>query len=283
MTSFCQFLAEECIRTYSRELSELIGSPELKVIDNSFLGGLVRRRLIRDGQYLTVPEAIYVERSVLKAFYDCLEDNITFPGQMRKEFSRGIYRLIARIGDPLDALVDRWGGRGGEPSIVESKIHPLGEGRENAEIELREFIKTLREGESLHRVFPTEAYLFNQVVPEIKEPLLIDSSVKSYACPRTSRYNGHYRRGLLNAVEKGNGFREIETRPFYSVRPASRHAAHDKDIIRLSAALTHRHRRVHLLTGDGDFRRLYSEIRDELPAGALTVVLDYNGKIEFIS
>lgn len=279
MTDICKDYVEAHITQYERELKNSLKFDGAIVVDTSFLNGFLRRRLVRDEVYFNLAEVWYAERMFNERFHGALGDNVSFPPSTRKEFANGAKRLEGKIEDPHEALIDRWGGRGGEPAIVEYKIEPVDTGNlDVAREQLVHFVSGLKYASHLHRVFPSEAFVKGGYDENLEKPnTIVAEHKKSYVNPNKVKYDGITARQIRHAGDH-RGFREIKVRPLHSVKANHANRGNDHDTLELCKKIAER-MPVQLFTSDGDFKRM---IRRSNPNKNLGLTFDYEGVIETI-
>ena len=303
MDAICYPFVRTVVEQYERELERVYSLPGVMVVDNSFLNGFVRRRLERDSIYLNLAEAWYAERcfherQAVMALSDNKDDTpryVTFPQVMVREFGRGIVRLVDRMGDPLSALTDRWGGAPGEPATVEYRLEALVDEAhvEAAHTELRGCVQALQNAQDLHRVAATELF----VAPSPRYPQRFETRLgnalgrrekrKIYEMPTPHLHVAHYRKHIHTAGMTADHTREIETKPCFSRNFSDPlpQSETDREIYMLARAVGQR-TPVTILTADNDFRSLhgfYSRNRPRKdPQSEVRVLLDHRGQPELL-
>ncbi len=302
MSPINQIIVEDLAQTYQQELSNLYSREGVILVDNSFLNGFVRRRVQRDGIPLNYSEAWYLERSFHEGHaVEVMADNsdgsrryISFPRSMIAEFSRGITRLERFVGDPLEALADRWGGPEGEPAVIEYAIdHSHDEFIfDGAVNQLNGCIDALKIERNLFAVFSTEAFVAPSTLypqrfeTELGSRLGRKPSEKRYHRPQPHLRVAHYRKNQDSAGLTGRA-REIIVRPVnraYLSR-TEQHPDIDREIYLLALAIGQQTPAT-ILTADNDFRSLHrfyqrnKPARD--PASEVRIVLDHAGVPEVL-
>lgn len=231
---------------YERELEQIYSVSGVHVIDSSFLNGFVCRRIQRDEVYLGVDEAWALEGAFQRmqrerAIGDDGERYVCYPAPMRDEFNQGIQRLERLCGDPMEAIADRWGGRGGEPQLAMYKLDlPNRRTLRDARDKMNEFIIELKESQRFFELMKSEAYLgdgqrYPKKMSFSAEVAIFE--VKPFRAPKPVEYIRHYRKKMSRVGFGSGSSSEIVVKALNSGRPASRNMMNDGKIFDIALSI----------------------------------------------